>query len=433
MRLAVASAIATAAMLATTAEDAQACSCAPPDARTLLATTDAAFVGRLESRRETGNGRVVLTFRVERSVKGRLGSSVDVETASSGSTCGVETSMGERIGLFLDRSGSRWSSTLCWQVAPDDLLAAAPVGGARPAMFVGGRFGSARLLGLDTTGRTVARGTGRGTTTHVSVCPGRQRLAEIVSLDRGYRVAIRDTASLRLIREQTFRLPGRRRPAELLCENSAGSSVVVFARWWCCDAPYDSAIYRLGRRLTTVWNGAAYTGTLTRDAAFLCGPNERGDDVVQILSLKTRRPTRRVVISGPCARFVPNPTSTHLAGGAYGIAGPTYVTLIALGRTPPIVQRLRLSSDVEVAGDVYWRTQRDLIFLPYVGGPARVLDLSLRTRARFGWIAGSATLVGSTVFGIHRDRTLRRASLPAGPMVVLRRLPGTPEVIVAGG
>ncbi|HEU0248276.1 MAG TPA: hypothetical protein VFR38_14450, partial [Gaiellaceae bacterium] len=54
------------ASLAASVEPARACSCVPPDPWSFLKQADGAFVGRLVSRREAGDGRAVLTFRVER-------------------------------------------------------------------------------------------------------------------------------------------------------------------------------------------------------------------------------------------------------------------------------------------------------------------------------------------------------------------------------
>ena len=113
------------AALAAAVEPARACSCIPPDPWSYLKQADGAFVGRLISREDLGAGRARLTFGVERAVKGNIGSSVDVVTPSNGAACGIETSVGQRIGLFVWREDGQWKGILCWQVAPEDLLAAA--------------------------------------------------------------------------------------------------------------------------------------------------------------------------------------------------------------------------------------------------------------------------------------------------------------------
>ena len=190
-----------AAALAAGVQPARACSCAREDPRTVLARADAAFVGTLLERREGRPARssadpVTLVFRVLESVKGRLGSTVEVVTAASGASCGVEARIGQTIGLFLERVGGVWQSNLCRQVSPSELRAAArplprPDGRGPVAFLVGGRFGPARTLALDAQGRTLAYGRGEGESLMVSVCPGGRRVAEVVRAGRGVAVAVR--------------------------------------------------------------------------------------------------------------------------------------------------------------------------------------------------------------------------------------------------
>ena len=110
--------------LAAGVEAGRACSCALPDARAALAQSDGAFVGRLVSRREADQ-RAILTFSVERTLKGSLGSTVEVVTASNGAACGIELRTGTRVGLVLDRRAGAWNGHLCWQFQPLELVTAA--------------------------------------------------------------------------------------------------------------------------------------------------------------------------------------------------------------------------------------------------------------------------------------------------------------------
>jgi hypothetical protein len=138
-------------------------------------------------------------------------------------------------------------------------------------------------------------------------------------------------------------------------------------------------------------------------------------------------------LESACARFMPDSTGRRLAGVASGIAGRSYITLIDLTRTPADVRQTALPQEA-ASGELFWLTDRRLLFLPsgraYVG---RVLDLGLRTRTRFPWIAWSSTVVGTTAFGVRTDRTLVAARVPSGPSRVIRRLPGRPWVIQAAG
>lgn len=112
-----------------------------------LAQSDAAFVGVLKGRDDpdgagpivSSGRRVVNHFDVERIVKGDIGATVEVEAAAGGASCGLELAAGTRTGLFLRRSeAGRWTSSLCSQVAANELLASAPGGGVAPGPAPGG-------------------------------------------------------------------------------------------------------------------------------------------------------------------------------------------------------------------------------------------------------------------------------------------------------
>jgi hypothetical protein len=420
------------ASLAAAVEPARACSCVPPDPWAYLKQADGALVGRLVSRRETEEGRAVLTFRVERAVKGKIGGTVEVTTANNGAACGIETSVGQRIGLFLAREGDGWAGHLCWQVEPADLLAAAalpaPNGKGPMAMVVGGRFGPARTLALDAKGRTVAYGMGAGGTRLLSPCPGRQRLAEIGGVGTRSELTIREIATLRVIRRHAVKLPGPRYPVGLLCEDLAGSKVVVFGTSG-GDSPYGAAIYRLvGGRLTAIWKGVGHLSSLNPGVAYL----NAGPSTNRLVSVDLQTGDVAPVAWLPLSpSLVPDATGKWLAGVAYLFRERSRLVLVDLTSRPAMVLSSPLAA-LEVSGQVFWLPNGRLLFLPWYGGDtAQVLDLTLRTRSRFRWIAGNATVASSRVFGVHRGGTLVAANLPSGPQRVVRRLPGEPYVIVS--
>src|SRR5687768_8217412 len=111
MRLGLAAVALGLAALAYGVEPAAACSCALGDARTRLARADAAFVGTFVEKREPAQIQssaddAVYVFRVERTVKGSLPTTLEVVSPVSGASCGLEVSPGDRIGLLLRRDGS---------------------------------------------------------------------------------------------------------------------------------------------------------------------------------------------------------------------------------------------------------------------------------------------------------------------------------------
>ncbi|MGH3071849.1 MAG: hypothetical protein ACRDNB_06215, partial [Gaiellaceae bacterium] len=118
-----------AVLLATTAADASACTCIPPDLERDLPRADGAFVGTVLERREpppaavqSSAGPVTLLFRVEQAYKGDIDGRIEVVTARDGASCGLAARVGDRVGLLLDREGGEWHSSLCSQVDPADFL-----------------------------------------------------------------------------------------------------------------------------------------------------------------------------------------------------------------------------------------------------------------------------------------------------------------------
>ncbi len=116
-----------------------ACSCVPPNPRQMLAEFEGAFVGELVARKDPigfpigGSGTSVFTFRVTESFKGDLGEFVQVESESHGASCGLEVTEGDSVGLFLMKQEDGWRSSLCHQVEPGNLRAAAKATGAGDA------------------------------------------------------------------------------------------------------------------------------------------------------------------------------------------------------------------------------------------------------------------------------------------------------------
>jgi hypothetical protein len=113
-----------------------------------LPRADGAFVGTVLERSVRGEEARYL-FRVEQVYKGDIENRVEIETAASGAACGLELGVGDRTGLLLQREGQSWTSGLCSQVDPSDLLALTDVeDNSFPAINWGGYLVGFLVLGI---------------------------------------------------------------------------------------------------------------------------------------------------------------------------------------------------------------------------------------------------------------------------------------------
>ena len=417
-----------AAALAAGVESGQACSCALPDPRAALAQADGAFVGTLVSRRQLEQ-QAVLEFTVERTLKGSIGRTVEVRIAANGAACGLEAPIGTRVGLVLERRDGAWRGYLCWQFAPEELLAAAlplpPPNGRGPvALVVGGEFGDVRLIALDTRGRTLAYGRGSGRAGLVSVCPGGQRLAELAYTDSGTTLVVRSTRTLRILRRQAVRFRGQRYAQRLECEDGTAASAIVFAH-----SPAKAVLYRLrASGVRAIWNGAAFDAEIASTRAYLSA-GKSGRNLLRV-DLATGRAKRLATLPGPTTALTVDEDGMLIAGVQASPGRFSRVVRVDLTRGSVKVRSARVPTS-QGQGQVFWLPTGRLLFVPAYGNSGRVLDDALRTRSQFRWTAGTAALVGSRVFGTDISVALFRVELPSGPMRIVRRLPGRPTIIVA--
>ena len=435
MRVVVACVVALLVALAAGVENGHACSCALPNPRAAIVSGDGAFVGTLRARRETDRA-AVLTFSVEKALKGPIGTTVEVVTSSNSAACGVELAIGARTGLVLERSGGAWRGSLCWQFDSEELLAAgsplpAPNGRGPVALVVGAELGNVRLLALDARGRTLAYGNGTGRANLVSFCPDRLRLVEIASTatGTGSLLVVREARTLRTVRRQVLRLPTFRYPQRLRCPDSAGASVLLFARGGRASAT-RSALYRIRqRRVRAIWEGTAYDGALSSSTAYLSAAR-RGRQLIAI-DATTGRVRPLAVLPGATTALALDERAERLAGIRDRRAGPSE---LVVGR-PRSAQPHPTAAGPESRRrrrEVHWLPGSRLLYLPSWGaGAARVLDATLQTSSRFRWNAASGAVVVDEVFGIDQTLSLYRAELPSGPQRAARRLPCRPSLIVS--
>jgi hypothetical protein len=435
---------------------ANACTCiANSDPRDRLAAAGGAFIGKLVGHRETGplgsivnSGRdVVYTFEVAEVVKGDIGQRVDVRSAASGASCGFEVPAGQAIGVLLDGHSGTWKSGLCGQIEPGKLRAAAaplPAPDGRPpaAMVVGGSFGEARLLALDRHARTLAYGSGAGRTTHLSICPGGNRILEAVHDDaRAPRLALRELPGLGLVWERPLpRQPASIYTEALTCLDGGGTGYVFFSnggdpRW----SP-KATLLRVSRTTTTVlYQGAARSIAFGSDVGYV-NEGHWGEDIGRI-NLQSGQVTP--VITGPryTTRLVLRPDGSALATQAWGDdltrtpgdddrgSRPPQAVIIDLKSSPPRVRTTILGranqtgTGRSVWGNMVWLNADRIGFFPAAGAHprARIFDSSLRELGGFdNWAASTSLLMGGVIVGLGEGR-LTVADLPNGPTRVVEQ------------
>lgn len=224
-------------VLALGVDSAWGCSCAARPTSERLRDADAAFVGTVESTRRMPGGssfedRLVHTYRVEESYKRNLGERVEIETSTSGGTCGYAAEPGERHGIFLHGAGDngRYSAGICSLVEPGELRRTAreervetyrppdpspqpppPVRTERRgALLVAA---SRHLLLLDREGRTVS--TARisfGSVLDVHVCPDSEVVAVLVKARASQQILFYSLHELDLRRARTVDRPTEATP-----------------------------------------------------------------------------------------------------------------------------------------------------------------------------------------------------------------------------
>lgn len=422
--------------LAAATTDAAACSCAIGDPRRMLAAADAAFVGRLVERPAgpfSSSGTLApYVFHVERTVKGTLPERLEVMSAVSGASCGIEATVGARIGLFLRRVNGRWQSSLCEQVDADVLLAAArplppPTGAGPIALLAGGSFGEVRTIALDRTGRTLGYGRGRGETVLLDVCPGGTRAVEVARDWPTLSLAVRDLRTLRLVREQPLRLRENLFPTQVDCRTSTGDTTLLFASR---EAGPLGVILRLrGGGSHELHRGRGVAAMFGRRHAYVVtGARANGLVAVDLVRGGARR--LRQVPTGTGALAL-SPDGSRLAAVAYSAplpnAQPSRLLLLDLRGTTPRLRTATLGS-ANVSGTVHWLAGGRLVFMPGGGDrdSLRVYDSMLRLQARLAWPARLGVVRGDVAYGITwlgKARVLR-TNLPHGRPRSDAALPG---------
>lgn len=410
-----------------TALPAKACSCALGDPRDALKASDGAFIGTLVSKTpdpadpEYG---AVYTFSVEETFKGDLGESVEVYSASDGASCGLEVPIGGRTGLFLTLADGRWLSSLCQQIAPDDLRAAAeplpePDGSGPISMLVSGSYGEAGIVALDAQGRTLGYGEREPDSGPLHVCTGSQRFLEIYGGFRKPELAVRDTASLEVVREIDLPLgdwPYRHlNPVAMTCADER-ADVIYLAALRYGGNEQDFVFKITGNDVQRIYRGKVGDFHFEGTDLYLT-EGGRGRFLVRLDLAAPERDGLATVPDGSTQpRVSPNGKWVTLRAG-----GDRMKLVVVNTETGNVRSKLMAEGK---AGEALWLSNRRIAFLPGGYDNSRI-EIYTRRLERVQtvegvWYTNSNFLDDDVAYGMGWG-VLYRASLPGGPAEVLRR------------
>ena len=204
---------------------AYACSCLDDGPREMLNRSDAAFIGTMADR--SGGlfgGDATWTFTVQQWVKGDLGRTVKIRSASSGAACGFELDAGQEAAIFVTVDGDTLRGGLCSTLDADALrahLGPQPVVNTSPTMLVAASGAGRHLWLFDDRGRLAGTSAdARGEYLEdISVCPGGRT---VVELWEGRTVVVRDLRTLKTVR----RVRGPANIGRLWCRNAEGTRLL---------------------------------------------------------------------------------------------------------------------------------------------------------------------------------------------------------------
>lgn len=409
-----------------TALPAKACSCALGDPRDALKASDGAFIGTLLSQTpdpDSPEWSSIYTFTVEETFKGELGETVEVHSASNGAACGLEVPIGGDTGLFLDLVEGEWHSSLCAQIAPEDLRAAAeplpaPDGEGPIAMLASGSYGEAGIVALDSQGRTLAYGEREPDSGPIHVCPGSQRFLEVYGNFRRPELAVRDTSTLDVVREIDLPLgewPYKNlSPVAMTCADEQADVIYLAALRYGGDNE-DFVFEITGDTVRRIYRGKVGDFHFEGTDLYLT----EGGRARFLVKLDLANPERDGIATVPngsgSPRVSPNGKWVTLR------AGGDRMKLVVVNTETGSVRWKRMAEGK--AGEALWLTNRRIAFLAggYDNDRIEIYTRRLqRVKVVPGqWYTRSNFLDGDVAYGMGWG-VLFRAQLPDGPAEVLR-------------
>ncbi len=381
------------------AEQGRACtrtaSLGPTEPRAVVAEADAAFIGTLVGVKPkdppalSSGAPYIFTFAVEERIKGDLGDRVEVTSTVGGASCGHDGTIGRRGAYLLSRRDDEWGPWGIAEVRPEALRTGMlplprPDGVGRAVFVAGGHFGLVRSATLDSRGRTLAYGLGRGAVTALSICPGRKVVAELIRAGESVRFALRRLPSLRLLRETDLRTVGF--GEKIVCRSRTGSDVLAAVQTVRREQP-ETRILQITPVGTRIFEKAPRLAMAVRAQQVFISLSD-GRLLVRDLATGARRTVLR---SPPLNGMSISPDGRFVAG----FTPETLVVADLLNRTTK-AKRWRGS-----VSQTRWVGRRTFAAWSRGSGDLELLDQNLRrSHPAWAWPAHTTTVSGSGVFGV---------------------------------
>jgi hypothetical protein len=432
---------------------------APIDARRALVEADAAIIGTIEPG-SSYTADQPGTFRTEQAVKGKVVRVIAVDAVN----WNHPPSGGERVGLLLfrgDQAGQHFSSACT--LSPEKLRRAAeplpPTYGKNPAvLFAGGSFGEARVVALDSAGRTLAYGAGKGITTFLSICPGGERVVEVVAdgyrMDSKTSLAVRDLTTLDVIRNQPLLMLQRSGEMEggpavgsISCRDHKGEEVLM---WILRSVPgdADSWVSRImlltPRKNRDLLKGPLFGGVEFSNSEFMAYANSGGHDG-QVFRLDLEKGTSTRIARTPERGYFGGPSALSPEGSrlAWGLSGQylqtdDQIVMFDLTTTPVGVKKVTMPR--QFLGHFTWVDNQTLAVgrLTDESAPVtevRTYDHRLRLKGQIGNWQGwhiHASLNGVLYGAGGQNSLLVQTRIPNGqPQTLTSFEPFAPTVLVS--
>jgi len=407
-----------------TAVPAKACSCFMGDPRDALKASDGAFIGTLLSvtpNAEDEGQTSTYRFTVEEEIKGDLDGTVDVISSTSGASCGIEVPVGGETGLFLDLVEGTWSSSLCQQVDPDQLRAAAqplpaPDGEGPIKMLVSGSYGEAGIIALDSEGRTLAYGEREPDSGMLHVCPNSKRFLEVYGDWRRPNLAVRDTSTLEVIREIDLPLGTRPyrfvSPVALTCADGKADVIYLAAM----RDGGEGFVFKITDTVRRIYRANVGDFHFVGTDLYVTEGGRARFLVKLDLANNSRDGIATVPDNSYGPRLSPNGRWIVMRAGS-----GERMRLIVVNKRTGNVRTKTLG--IGTSGEALWMNNRRIALLPG-GYDNNRIQIFTRRLAKVmtipgEWYTSSNFLQGDVAYGVGWG-VLYRAALPGGPAEVLR-------------